>query len=167
MSIPPPIDPIKAVSTREIFDSVIKRLDDQLGAIYAADWFPEDPDNYRVDHPIGAVLVGYSGAKYGAPPASGLSAPQLPARSAPQPRTLRLTITVLLRVLNGDYGAPEALDQVRNALRGFRPPGCTRPIWFEDEAYLGNAGGIWQYALNVATQTWDGQKGPARVPTQT
>ncbi|MFT0531605.1 Gp37 family protein [Castellaniella hirudinis] len=165
MAIPPPLQNATTVSTQDILQAVVDRLTDQLGNLLAVDFFPDRPEDYELNHVDGALLVSYGGGQFSAPPASGLSAPALPARSAPQKRTLKFVVTLLVRALNGDHGAAEMLDAARGALRGFRPPGCARPLWFTQETPLGAAGGVWQYAIELATETWDGAAGPSRVST--
>ena len=141
--------------TLPIIDSVVERLKEKLPNV-AAEYFPEEPKNYRLNHPVGALLVSFPGSVFGLPPASGQNAAQLPGRVRPQEREVGLRITVVLRQLNGRNGAIDVLDDVRDALRGFRPPGCRSDLAYLGEQFLGQLDGLWQYALDARTTTWDG-----------
>ena len=43
-------------------------------------------------------------------------------------------------------------DDVRRALVGWRPPDC-RKVWAVSEKFLGESAGIWQYAVDMATES--------------
>ena len=64
---------------------------------------------------------------------------------------MKLSVTVILRQLNGRGGAVDVVDAVRQALVGFRPPDC-RKVWAMSEKFLGETAGLWQYAVDVATE---------------
>jgi len=118
--------------------------------------FPENPASYRLNHPKGALLLSFPGSQFDLPPLSGQNIPTQPGRSKPQGRTVGLTITVVLRQLNGNEGAVNALDDLRDALRGFRPVGCRSDVQFVAERFLGELDGNWQYAVDLVTTVWDG-----------
>lgn len=63
-------------------------------------------------------------------------------------RTLKLTATVI--VPNIDE-AINALDLVRDALGGISLPNCDRPLWPENERYIGEKTGLCRYILELAT----------------
>ena len=47
--------------------------------------------------------------------------------------------------------AVDVVDAVRQALVGFRPPDC-RKVWAVSEKFLGETAGLWQYAVDLATE---------------
>ena len=49
-------------------------------------------------------------------------------------------------------GAVAVLTRLRSALIGYKPPNCRRKVWAVGEQFLGESAGIWQYALDVATE---------------
>ena len=64
---------------------------------------------------------------------------------------MKLSVTVILRQLNGKGGAVDVVDAVRLAVVGFRPPDC-RKVWAVSEKFLGETAGLWQYAVDVASE---------------
>lgn len=128
--------------TLEIIDSIIDQLKAKLPHL-AVEYFPEKPDTYRLNHPRGALLVSYAGSNFGKIQETGYVL---------QPRTTTFSITVILRQLNGRGGAIDVLDQLRLSIIGFKPPNCRRKIWAINEKFLGETAGLWQYALDIATE---------------
>jgi len=128
--------------TLQIIDAVKARLATLLPGL-AVEYFPERPDEYRLNHPKGALLVSYLGGQFFDP---------VDTEFIVQDRTVKLTVTVVLRQLNGKSGAIDVLDSVRLALVGFKPPHCRKKIWALSEKFLGESAGLWQYAVDVATE---------------
>lgn len=106
----------------------------------ACDYFPENPDDYRLLHDVGALLLSYTSTTFGGTDALGIVV---------QPQPVRLTVTVVIRQLNGKSGAVAALDALRQIIGGWRPDGCATPFILVDEKFLGRTDGLWQYALTV------------------
>ena len=65
---------------------------------------------------------------------------------------VKFAITATLRQLNGKDGAVAVLTRLRSALIGYKPSNCRRKVWAVGEQFLGESAGIWQYALDVATE---------------
>lgn len=128
--------------TLTIIDAVVARLKAAFQDL-AVEYFPDKPAEYRLNHPKGALLVSYLGAKYQEP---------VDTSAVVQPATVKLTVTAVLRQLNGKDGAVAVLMRLRAALIGYKPPHCRRKVWAVGEQYLGETAGIWQYALDVATE---------------
>ncbi|WP_440217248.1 Gp37 family protein [Chromobacterium piscinae] len=124
-------------STVEIIDALVARLQARLPGLLV-EYFPERPAEYRLNHPAGALLVSYLGSQFAAPVDAGIVA---------QPRTLKLSVTVVLRQLNGRTGAVAVLDDVRRALVGYRLPDC-RALQAAGERFLGQNSNLWQYATD-------------------
>ena len=129
-------------TTMEIIDATVKRLQLKLPGL-AVEYFPEKAADYRLNHPKGALLVSYAGSRYDE---------TRDITYVGQPRALRLAITVLMRQLHGRNGAVEAVDNVRRALLGWRPPDC-RKAQITADKYLGETAGIWQYAVDFSAQS--------------
>jgi hypothetical protein len=129
-------------STNEIIDAVVQQLKVKLPFL-AVEYFPEKAADYRLNHPRGALLVSYSGSRYEATKDAGF---------VTQPRGLRLTVTVLMRQLNGRGGAVDVVDGVRRALLGWRAPDC-RKTHIASDKFLGEVAGIWQYAVDFTAQS--------------
>lgn len=129
--------------SQTIVDAVLARLQAAFPDL-AVQYFPDDPSTYYLKHPIGALLISYLGARYGEPFDTALVV---------QTATPKLSITVTLRQLNGQYGAVAVLARLRTALLGYTPPDCRRKLWAVGEQFLGETAGIWQYAFDVSTET--------------
>ncbi|STQ91400.1 Gp37 family protein [Iodobacter fluviatilis] len=127
-------------STVEILDAVVQRLHLKLPQL-AVEYFPENAKNYTLNHSLGALLVSYLGSQFDDTTDTGFIA---------QPRAIKISITVVVRQLNGRGGAIEVLDLARRAIVGFRPPDCKK-IRAVSEKFLGQASGLWQYALDIST----------------
>ena len=128
-------------TTLQIIDAVVERLKVKLPQL-AVEYFPDRPAEYRLNHPRGALLVSYLGSQVDT---------TVDVTYIAQPRTVKLSVTVILRQLNGKGGAVDVVDAVRQALVGFRPPDC-RKVWAVSEKFLGETAGLWQYAVDLATE---------------
>ena len=95
------------------------------------EYFPEKPAEYRLNHPVGALLVSYAGSRFDKPNDIG---------AVLQTQTIQLCVTVVFRQLNGKRGAIDVLDAVRR-------------IWLTREVFIGEVKGLWQYALDFATES--------------
>lgn len=131
------------MDTLAIVDDVVQRLRLKLPALQV-EYFPEKPEEFRLNHPTGAVLVSYISSKYAAPEDTC---------AVVQPQTVTLCATVIMRQLNGRGGAVAMLELVRRALGGWRPANCHRPVRLKQDTFIGEVAGLWQYALEFVTDT--------------
>lgn len=145
------------MNTLEILNATVRRLQKKLPGL-ACELFPDDPDNYRLNHDVGALLVSYSNADFGANQATDYIT---------QPQPVRVVVTLVFRELNTEQGAVCALDLVRRALAGYRPQGCHTPYVLVSEKCLGFASGVWQFALVVQARSMfvqDEPEAPEGIP---
>jgi len=126
-----------------VIDAVVTRLQEKLPTLQV-EYFPEKPADYRLNHPQGALLVSYTGSRFDRPNDIG---------AVIQSQTLQLCVTVVFRQLNGKTGAIAVLDVIRCILGGYTPPNCRRRIWLTREVFIGEVKGLWQYALDFATES--------------
>src|SRR5271163_1845554 len=105
--------------------AIVSRLSAQITMVEIAH-FPDKPEAYRMTHRIGAALIRYEGAEYGAVIDSG---------AIVQERTLKFEVTLMMRDLGwsvggppggGDPGAYAMIESIRGALTGFQVPGCDK-----------------------------------------
>ena len=130
--------------TEDIVNGFVERLREQFKAKLAVELFPENPKAYRLNHPVGAILVAYGRSKFGNPEATD---------AVFQERNLVIPLTLVFRQLHGKQGVIPHLDAIRLCLTGWAPPHCDnacRPI---DERWIGQVEGLWQYAQEFATRT--------------
>lgn len=129
-------------STRPIIDAVVEHLQAAIPWV-SVEAFPERPSEYQFIHPVGAILVGYGGSKFGDIEQLGRIAQQ---------RDVRLMLTVFGSSLNADDGTLAILDETRLAMVGFAPPNC-QPCHLISEEFLAEDAGAWQYQLVLQTET--------------
>jgi len=129
------------VSTLLIIKSVIDRLKVKCPKLEVVD-FPERPADYRLNHPKGALLVSFAGSRFTSSSAT---------HAIIQERNITISVTVVVRQLNGHDGAIAVLDGARQALIGFKPESCVKKISAVSEKFIAETAGIWQYALDVQT----------------
>lgn len=129
--------------TLVILDALVARLQEYFGKQLSVELFPESPKNYRLNHPVGAVLVAFGSSKFGGSDA---------VDSVFLERNLVLPLTLVFKQLNGAKGVIGYLDQVRDCLSGWRPPHCDLSMVPVDEVFIGQVNGVWQYTQRFATR---------------
>lgn len=140
-------------TTNEILEAIRSRLE---ALPLSAEFWPEEEKEYRLNHPVGAALVGYAGAAY---------SPSRDTFAVIQRREITLPVILVFRQLNGPDGAVDMLDRVRSLLVGFRPPDCGK-LHMQSERFAGQASRLWWYELTLtctgmlveATEFEDGPK---------
>lgn len=123
-------------TTNEILESVRARLAELP---LSAEFWPEEEKEYRLNHPVGAALVGYAGASYG---------PSRDTFAVIQTREITLAVILVFRQLNGPDGAVDMVDRIRSFLTGFRPPDCGK-LHMKSERFAGQASRLWWYELTL------------------
>lgn len=137
--------------TQAIMDSVLDKLRAEYSHQLEIDYFPEDPQNYRLNHPVGALLLGFSRGQFG----SDLSTDAVFVE-----REITLPLTLVFRQLKGPDGVIHYLDLIRTTLTGYQPPHTDRPLRPVAEQFIGQTQGIWQYAQDWTTRTMQVQVAP-------
>ncbi|QBP09849.1 Gp37 family protein [Cupriavidus metallidurans] len=115
---------------------IIARLRARLPGVLVED-FPDKPEDYRLNHPVGAVLVQYGGSRYGKRDEIGLVV---------QERALRFGCQLVWRALNGERGVLVALELVRRALVGFKPS-HSKKLRAVRDMFVSQQGGLWRYVI--------------------
>jgi hypothetical protein len=144
---PTPLD----IATLE--SAIAAQLRAQVTAIEIVQ-FPDKPAAYRLTHRIGAGLVAWRGATYGA---------LIDTAAVVQSRRLEFEIILLVRDLGWSFGADPSgpnpgayalLEAIRAALTGLRLPGC-RKLFPLREQFLGRdpQGGVWTWSALYALET--------------
>ena len=145
--------PPTAIDIATIETAIVAQLAAQVAGIEVAD-YPDRPESYRLTHRVGAALVQYLGAKYGA---------MRDTAAIIQERVMEFGVTVMMRDLGWSYGAEPSgpspgayaiLEAVRAALTGFRIPGC-RKTYPRAERFVerDKQGGVWIYLITFALST--------------
>lgn len=123
--------------TTAIIDDVLARLRDVHGKQLAVDYFPDQPATYRLNHPTGAVLVGYSRSNF---------ADNLAMDSTLMARDITIPIHFMFSKLHGVNGVITYLDIIRETLTGYKPVQCEIPLKPLSESFVTQNQGVWQYA---------------------
>ncbi|MDG9783705.1 Gp37 family protein [Metapseudomonas otitidis] len=129
--------------TVAILDALVGRLKGAFEQKLAIELFPENPKNYRLNHPRGAILVAFGSSRFGDPEALD---------AVFQERNLMLPLTLVFRQLNGRDGVVTYLDAIRDCLTGWYPPHCDNACRPVDEVFTGQVAGLWQYTQRFAAR---------------
>ncbi len=118
--------------------AIIDRLAAEIDNV-RVEGYPDDPVNYRLMHPNGAILVSYRGSTY-APPTSF---------KVVQEQRVLYDITIVTKNLRTNTGAYAYLEQIKTALTGYLIPGLKRMFPVQD-GFLSDTNGIWRYGITFA-----------------
>jgi hypothetical protein len=130
------------IATQDLIDQALAQLRDALPELEVA-LYPATPTGFRLNHPLGAVLLAY--------PGSTSTGAMLMGR-VEQVRTVKIGLTLVTRQLWGDDGAATLLDRLRAALVGWRPDDC-EPVYAVGDRLLQEEAGLWWYAAEFACNT--------------
>lgn len=124
---------------------IVSKLDGDLSGV-KVQAYPERPDNFKLIHPNGAVLVRYSGSYFD---------DSVPNRNkeTDQRRVLEWTITVLNRNLHSHkgatYGIYTLIESVRESLTGYTVNSLTQSTVLTPirDQFITQAGGVWEHEI--------------------
>ncbi|QZD72876.1 Gp37 family protein [Pseudomonas sp. 3-2] len=150
------MNPPANTQTEHLMDAMLARLQADFGDQLRVERFPENPQQYRLNHPRGAVLLAYGKSTFGHPQSTDATV---------QARHMVLRLTLIFRQLNGQDGVVSHLDRMRACLTGWYPPNTDQACHPVSEQFIGHTNGLWQYAQDYATratqlQTMPDQHGP-------
>lgn len=134
--------PLAETTIVELEQGIVDRLKVKITNL-AIEPFPAQPEDYRLVHQVGAILVAFRGARYTEP---------FDLEDVVQERDLWFDIHVLGRQLNGHQGVYVHLEAARLALTGHKVAGFKQLIP-RREAFIANKSGVWTYALTMSAAT--------------
>ena len=105
--------------------------------------WPDKPNDYRMQHPVGAVLVTYAGDKLTAED----SHPHV------HEQVIDWRITLMARNLREHTGIYELVEKARTALLGYSPPHVTGTMRGGNVEYSDYSEGVWTYTISVSCAT--------------
>lgn len=128
-----------------IENAIIERLKDRVPELEVKPYpglsqTPYDPAIYQLLHPIGALLVRFSGESLAEPKASG---------AVSQIGTVEFEIVVVARNLRTHQGVYAFLGQIKSALTGKFNATLPR-FYLVGVRFLSVTAGIWQYSVTCA-----------------
>jgi hypothetical protein len=100
--------------------------------------YPENPAEYKLLHPKGAVLVRFQGASYSKPTETVF---------IQQDVSLEFNITLMVKGLRDKNGAYNYIDSIISALTGHNGMYPTKVAFLTEEA------GIWRYSIIFTVPT--------------
>lgn len=135
--------PQPKTQTEQLMEAMLERLQSTFGKELMVELFPENPLQYRLNHPRGAVLLAYGKSTFGGSESTD---------SMFQARNLVIRLTLIFRQLNGKDGVVSYLDRIRTCLTGWYAPHCDQACRPVSEQFIGHMNGVWQYAQDFATR---------------
>ena len=130
--------------TKAISDSILEQLKVEFGHELAVEFYPEKPEGYRLNHTNGALLLQYGKSNY----------PKHDDSSAVvQPREMTFKVIIVSRHLHERCGAVPIVDWVCDALQGFTPAHCDRPLSVLSDYFISHGAGLWLYGIDVSTNS--------------
>lgn len=126
------------LTLKEYENKIIERLKEQVGEVEIIS-FPDNPAEYKLLHPKGALLVRFAGSDYEESEAEVLIR---------QVVKLLWDVVIVSRNLRNHYGAYDLLDKVRAALTGFEI--AETRMFPVREDFLMEESGLWQYGSRFA-----------------
>lgn len=109
--------------------------------------WPGRPEEWRMVHPVGALLLMYRGGQFPAGP--GLVQWSAEFELGLMVRNLR-THQARPGAPDEGIGAYDLLQAVRVALAGHEPPSAAGPVHVARESYTGRRDAVWAYAVRLA-----------------
>lgn len=124
----------------DILDDIIIQLKNNITDLQI-EMFPDKPQEYRLIHPKGAILVSFNSSDY-----TKLNSFDY----FQQVETLQIGLILILRGVRNTDGSYAYLDKIESVLSGFEPSGCTKmyPI---RKSFLIQDEGIWQHSFIFGT----------------
>lgn len=119
-----------------IENDIINQLKSSINDL-KVEGYQENPAEYKLIHPKGAVLVRFNGANYSKSEAGAV---------IQQAGKLEFNLTLIIRGLRDRNEAYTYLDSVISALTGYVPMGCGK-MYLTRVAYSGEVGGIYRYVF--------------------
>lgn len=120
----------------DIENSIINQLQSSITDL-KIEGYPENPAEYKLLHPKGAVLVRFQGAKYSVPTEEEF---------IQQTATLNFNLALMIKGLRDRNGAYSHIDDVISALSGYSPAGCGM-MYPAEVNFLTEDAGIWRYSV--------------------
>jgi hypothetical protein len=122
-----------------IEQAMVARLAAQLPNL-SVEPFPDNPGAYKLNHPMGALLVNYHGSDYRDPESTDAMI---------QERKADWDITLQLRNLRSHVGAYPVIESIRAALQGWGQNEVGAAFWMVSDKFVDVLHGVWVYRIVV------------------
>lgn len=125
--------------TKSITESIVDQLKIEVGTDLVAEFYPEKPTSYRLNHANGALLVNYAKSNY---------PKHNDTHAVIKPRQMGFTVTIVSRGLHNRYGAVPLVDWVLAMLSGFRPEHTDKTLAPVRDYFIQHTSGLWYYGVD-------------------
>lgn len=123
----------------KVEDALISALNQDTPTWLDIERWPENPRDYDFAGKGGVVLVHYAGSRYADPDGLSLN----------QARAMSWALVVKTRSLDGERGAYDVLEDIRQSLQGLSIEGGG-PIRMVRDDLVSEVDGVWQWEIIVA-----------------
>lgn len=130
--------------TKAITQSIVDQLKSIVGTDLVAEFYPEKPSNYRLNHANGALLVNYAKSNY---------PKHNDTHAVIKPREMGFTVTIVSRGLHDRYGAVPLVDWVLAMLSGFRPEHTDKTLAPVRDYFIQHQAGLWYYGVDFDVES--------------
>jgi len=137
---------IEKISLYEIWEIQAKDALINAGLNYGVELFPDNPEEYKLDHPNGVVLIRYNGSSYG-------EYGQGAAGMLQQEQFALLQIYVMGRSERKNKGLLNVIEIIRKIITNQIGMYCTQSWKINSESFIGEFNGEWHYDLSFQTKT--------------
>ena len=125
--------------TKSITESIVDQLKSEVVTDLVAEFYPEKPANYRLNHANGALLVNYAKSNY---------PKHNDTHAVIKPRQMGFTVTIVSRGLHDRYGAVPLVDWVLAMLSGFHPEHTDKTLAPVRDYFIQHTSGLWYYGVD-------------------
>lgn len=127
-------------------NAIVTRLATLFGNTLAVESYPENPVDYSLLHPGGAVLVRYQNSSYETATPNGY-------KKLINLRTLNFAFTVIQKSLKpskAHQGIYTVIESIRNSLSGYTPNSLTHASVMEPtgDTFSRQENGFWEYEIS-------------------
>lgn len=123
----------------KVEEAIIIKLNTDLPMWVDIQAWPENPSDYDFANKDGVVLVNYAGSRYVEPQ----------GQSKNQKRGMSWALVLKTRSLNGEMGAYDVLEDIRQSLQGESFEG-SGPLRMLRDDLISEKDGVWQWEIIVA-----------------
>jgi len=125
------------MNIKTIENDIINQLQNNIIDL-KTEGYPENPAEYKLIHPKGAILVHFKGSLYDKPDENGF---------IQQTLNLDFGLTLMVKKLRDKSGAYAYIAEIISVLTGYTPTSCGKMYPVNTE-FLKEDGGIWKYSLD-------------------
>lgn len=133
------VELIRKSPIEKIEDAIVEFLKSGgLSSKYLISKFPDKPDEFDLGQADKAILVQYTGSRYGAPDAMRGS----------QSRKPEFALHIYLRSMGAPVRAPYEIDKIRTCVQSKSVEGAS--LYITRDGLIDQTGSLWRYLVEIA-----------------